>query len=192
MAFLAAIPAAFAAVAASSATAAQAAIVVSTVATAASAATAGVSAYSSYKQSQFQAKVAQNNAEIAANNAKQAAQAGSVAESVSRMATSRKVGAALAAQGASGVDVASDSSSDLRGALVNEGELDALTIRHNAASNALGFMQQSAGFSSEASLDKRAGRMAAAGGVLNVGSSFIGGASSVASKYASFQQSGAM
>lgn len=194
MAFLAAIPAAFATVAAAStATAAELAAASATIAATTAvvgAVGAGVAGYSQYKQSQFQAKVAKNNAEIAANNAQQAALAGSAAESASRMATSRRVGAALAAQGANGVDVAIGSPADLRGALVNEGELDALTIRHNAASNALGFMQQSAGFSSQASLDRMAGRNAVAGAAINIGSSYIGGASNVASKYAAYKQAG--
>lgn len=194
MAFLAALPAAIGTLAtASTATAASVAAASVTLAET-TALVAGVGAaasgYSQYKQSQFQAHVAKNNAIISANNADAARLAGSEAESAKRLETGRRVGGALAAQGASGVDVSYGSPSEYRGALVNEGELDALTIRHNAASSALGFAQQSAGFSSESSMSRRAGAAALAGAAVNIGASYIGGASSVSSKYASYKQQG--
>ena len=192
MAFLAAIPAAFGAIAAGSATAAQVAIATGTIATGISAVGAGAAAYSAFKQSQFQAQVAKNNAIIAKNNADSALESGQAAESASRERTSLRVGAALAAQGANGVDVGFGSPALVRGSLINEGELDALTVRHNAAVNALGYIQQSQGYSAEASADQMAGTNALIGGALNVGSSFIGGASSLYSKIAGFQQSGAI
>jgi hypothetical protein len=191
MAFLAAIPAAFGAVAAGTATAAQAALAMGTVATGISAVGAGVTAFSAYKQSQFQAQVAKNNALIAANNSQNALEAGQSAESASRMQTSIRVGAALAAQGANGVDVGFGSPAAVRGSLINEGELDALTVRHNAAVNALGYIQQSQSLNAEASAYQMAGTNAALGGALNVGSTLIGGASSIYGRQAALQMSGA-
>lgn len=192
MPFLAAIPAAFAAVAAGTATAAEVAIATGTAAASISAIGAGVAGYSAFKQNQFQGAVAKNNAIISEHNKDSALTAGQVAESAARTATGKRVGAAVAGEGASGIDTGFGSPTVVQAGLVNVGELDALTIRHNAAASALGYAQASAGYTAESSLDKRAAALSAAGGAINVASSLIGGASSVSSKYAAFQASGAM
>jgi len=191
MPFLAAIPAAFGAVAAGTATAAQVALATGTVAVGLSTVGAGVAAFSAFKQSQFQAQVAKNNALIAKNNADSSLMSGQAAESASRMQTSLRVGQALAAQGANGVDVNFGSPAAVRGSLINEGDLDALTIRHNAAVNALGYIQQSQDFSATARADQLAGANTLVGGTLNAASTLIGGASSLYGKAAALQMSGA-
>lgn len=195
MAFLAAIPAAFATLATAS-TATTAAVAAASVTLAETTALigavgAGVAGYSAYKQNQFQAAVAKNNATIAANNSQAALMTGSAAEGAARLASGRRIGMALAAEGANGVDVSFGSPQEVNQGLKATGDLDALTIRHNAAVNALGYAQQSAGFTAEASMDKQAAAGALVGGALNIGSSFIGGASSIAGKAAAFRQAGA-
>lgn len=196
MAFIAALPAALGTLAtagtASTAAIASASLTLAEAGAAVGVVGAGVGAYSSIKQAQFQSNIAARNAEIAKQNADASLNAGNAAEGAKKLETGRRVGAALAAQGANGVDVGYGSPASLRGALQSEGDLDALTIRNNAASAALGYMQQSAGFSTESSLDKKSAANLALGGTLGVGASYIGGASSVASKYAKYKTEGAL
>lgn len=196
MPFLAAVPAALATLAtastATTAAVATASLTLAETSAVIGAAGAAAGAYGSYKSSQFQAAVAKNNSIISVNNANSALEAGNTAETASRERTTAAIGRAEAAQAANGVDVGFGSTAAVREGIANTGELDALTIRHNAALSAAGYSQQSAGFSTESSLDSRAGTNALVGGALNVGASFIGGASSVAGKYATFQQSGAL
>jgi hypothetical protein len=196
MAFLAAIPAAMATLAtaatATTEAVAAASLTMAEVGTAVSAIGAGVGAYSSFKQSQYQAAVAKNNSIISANNANTALEQGQAAESASKENTTRTIGREMAAEGANNVDVGFGSPALVREGTQNTGNLDAATIRYNASQTAAGFLQQSAGYSSESSLDTAAGRNALLGGALNIGSSVIGGASSIAGKAAAFQQSGAL
>lgn len=180
MGFLAAIPAAIGTVmTASTATAAELAAATATL-TAAAAATAvvsaGVTGYSQYQQHSFQAKVAANNEQIAANNKASSLEQGQALESASRMDTTRKIGAALAAQGANGIDVNFGSASRVRSGIKDIGELDALTIRHNAVLQAMGYENQGGQFGAESKLQSQAATMAAVSGVVDAGSSLLSGA----------------
>jgi hypothetical protein len=141
-------------------------------------AAAGYTAYTAHKQANFQAAVAQNNAQIAENNAKTVLMEGQVAESAKRAEMGRKIGAALAEQGASGVDVNYGSPSVVRKGLFEEGELDALTIRHNAMAKAIAYKNEGKGYNTTAQFAKIAGRDALIAGGINVASSFVSGANS--------------
>lgn len=182
MGFLAAIPAAFGAVAAGTATAAQAAIAVGTVATVAGAGSTAYGAYSDMQQAKFQSQVAKNNAKTSELNRQSELMDGAAQESMARTETGRRIAGALAAQGANGLDVNFGSPAELRGALQNEGDLDAMTIRYNATKRALGFSTQASGFLVESQGYKQAAKSAGIGGAFEVGSTFISGASSLANK----------
>lgn len=183
MGFLAAIPAAFSTLAtASTATAAEIAAATATLAettTAVSVASAAYAGYSSYKSSQFQSAVAKNNAAISANNANTALEQGQVAGSNSLEATSKRVGAAMAAQGANGVDVGFGSPAQVRAGIKDSGDLDAATIQHNSQAQALAYSQQASGFKTESDYDQLSGNNAIIAGGINAGSSLIGGATSL-------------
>lgn len=187
-----AISTAFSAVGAGAATAGQAALALGTVATGVSAVGAGVSAYSSYRQAQYQSQVASMNAKISAQNAQSSLEEGAAQASIERTNTGRRIAGALAAQGANGVDTSFGSPAELRGALLNEGNLDAATISYNASRRALGFATQSAGYVADAANYKATAGNSIVSGIVGVGSTLLSGASSLSGKVATGQLSGAL
>ena len=143
-------------------------------------AAAAIGGVASYQQGQYQAQVAENNAKIQQQNAKAAIEAGAVEEQNRRLQTAQQQGKIRAAIGASGVDPNFGSSLDLQSDAAKLGELDALTIRNNAARKAYGFQIQGLSDQATATLDRSASY-----------ASLLGGASSVGSKYQSFSAAGA-
>jgi len=127
----------------------------------------------------YQSKVAKANAEIAQQNAQSSLMAGQEAESAKRMETGRRIGAAIAAQGASGIDVGFGAPVEVQTALANEGNLDALTLRYNAARQALGYQNQEQGYLAESSFAKQQGTQSLVKGALGATTSIIGGARSL-------------
>ena len=109
------------------------------------------------QQAQYQARVAENNAITANRLAQDATQRGQIEEQRSRAETKRLQGRQVAALAASGVDVQSGSALDIISDTAALGEIDALTIRDNAAreawqhrAQAQNFTQQGTLFSAEA------------------------------------------
>lgn len=156
-----------------------------TLAAAAAVVAAGSTAYGAYQASQankYQAAVAERNAQVEEANRAASLQESAVLESNQRTETGRRIGAALAAQGASGIDVGYGSPTELRGALANEGDLDALTIRYNATRKSLAYLNTQSGLRAEASGYRAAGKNAIIGGVLDTASSFLSSASSIQSR----------
>lgn len=143
--------------------------------------------FEGFSQSQaynYQAHVAQINAAIAQRGATTALQEGQTAESAMRIKTGMAVAGATAGQAAGGVDTSGGSTSKVRSQIQNLGDLDALTIRYNAAQKAYGHSTEAQGYRSEAEMDKSASTNSLIGG-------FIGGASSSLNSYYQFQQMGA-
>lgn len=194
MGFLAAIPAAFATIAgASTATAAELAAATTTIAVttaAVSGAAMAYQGYTAYKANRFQEKLAKRNAAISEQNADAALLEGTEQAAIEKMNTGRRVAGALAAQGANGIDVGFGSPVEVRGALQNEGDLDALTIQYNASRRALGYATEASGFKASASGYRSAGMDALASVPLNVGASFLSSASSIGGRAASFKAAG--
>lgn len=133
--------------------------------------------------SMYQAAVARNNQLVAERNAQYALEAGRSAESNQRQKTAQMIGAQRAAMAANGIDIGSGSALNLQSDTGAIGELDALTIRNNAARQAYNYEAQAADFSANSSLmrmkasnDKKAGNIGAF-------SSLVGGASSVSDKW---------
>ncbi len=105
----------------------------------------------------FNAGIATDNATIARQNATFAAQEGEQAAAATSMKSRAEYGALVANQGASGVEIGSGSSGEVEQSEKEVGELNALTVRSNAARQAYGYQTQAAGDTAQASLDKKEG-----------------------------------
>lgn len=137
------------------------------------------------KSADYNAEVAANNAKIADQNAKWAGHAGEQQAAIQQQKTRAAVGAMLADQGASGVDVESESSKNTRASAAELGQLDAMTIRSNAARQAYGYEVDSSNSTAQSQLDKFQGENAKSASNINAGSTLLSGLGSAATNYAS-------
>ncbi len=101
---------------------------------------------------QYQAAVARNNQIVADQNAAYAEKSGQSQEAVSRQRTASTIGAQRAQMAANGIDIGSGSALNLQTGTAKIGELDALTIRNNAARAAYGYRVQGSDFGANANL----------------------------------------
>jgi hypothetical protein len=138
----------------------------------------------------YQAAVAENNETIAKQNANWDIQAGEAAASQEQQKTRAVVGSELAAQAASGVDVNTGSALDVRSSSAQLGELNQLTIRSNAARQSWADLNNANSFSSQAALSRMEASNAPIAGEIGEAGSVLSGATSAASKYASWLNSG--
>lgn len=159
---------------------------------------AGVTAYSAEasgaaqsKAASYQAQVALNNQQTANNNAAAATAAGAAQEQQNAMKTRAEVGAQLAEQASSGLDVNSGSAVDVRKSTSMLGELSGLNIVNNAARQAYAYQTQSSNFGAQAQLDTMEASSATAAGNIGAAGSIISGLGSAGSMYSQFQQTGA-
>lgn len=137
---------------------------------------------------QYQAGIARNNALIAEQNAQYASQAGRSQESASRQKTAQLIGAQRAAMAANGIDIGSGTPLRIQGDTAAVGELDALTLRNNAARAAYGYRSQAGDFTASAGLlDRQADNYRRAGSIRAM-TSIVGGASSVADKWLKWKE----
>ncbi len=155
---------------------------------------AAVSAVGSYEAGQagkasadYQSQVARNNAMIARQNEGWTTQSGEAKVAAQGMKTAQTVGATKAAQGASNIDVNSGSAAKVRTAEAKLGALDALTIRSNTSREAYGYAVTAVSDEAQAGLLESQGSQAETAGDIGALSSFLSGASSVGSKYATMQ-----
>lgn len=138
----------------------------------------------------YQAQVATNAQKVATQNAQYAVQAGAQREEASRMRTAGLIGAQRATAAAHGVDVNSGSAVDVQSDAATLGELDALTIRNNAAREAYNYKVAGAGYGAQAGLlNYQAGEDTMGGWAAGFGS-LISGAGSFGDKWMSYQQHG--
>lgn len=158
---------------------------------------AGVGALGAYQQSQaqaasaqYQAQVARNNATIAKQNADLALRQGEVAEQAQRQKTAQLIGQARTNMAAQGRTLDSGSALDIQSSAAETGELNALTIRHNAQLKSRDFLNQSNSFTSQAGLLDAQADWAEQAGYFGVGSSILGGASGVSDKWLTYKQKG--
>lgn len=138
----------------------------------------------------YKAAVASNNSIIAQRNADAATAAGSVAAQVNDLKTKNLAATQLVTQASNGLDVGSGTNVNVRQSAIDLGHLDTLTILNNAAKNSAGFKAQGMNFTAEAGLDTASATNARTAGDINVATSLLGGASSVGSKWLSYQQKG--
>jgi hypothetical protein len=132
---------------------------------------ASATAYSAYSQTRaanaaadYNAKVQERNAQIAEMQAKDATARGKLDEQKQR----RQIVATMAAQknaaAASGFTIDSESVQDNILDTAKYGELDAITVRRNAAMEAWGYRNQGANYSADAQLSQMSKRNATTAG----------------------------
>ena len=136
----------------------------------------------------YQAQVAANNQAIAQNQANQATAAGESAVEQQGLKTRAEVGAIMAGQAASNIDVTSGSAVDVRSSAAALGELDALTIRSNAARQSYGYQTNATSFGAQAGLEQNIARQAPIAGEISATGSLLSGATGAANQYLNWQR----
>lgn len=129
----------------------------------------------------YEAQVARNNATLAQYQAKDAIEAGQREEQNRRLKTAAMFGDQRASLAANGIDLGEGIATDLLTSTKYMGEVDALTIRDNAAKRAWGYRVGAQDY-----MDKAAMKEATAGGInpLMAGAStLLGSAGGVADSW---------
>jgi hypothetical protein len=139
------------------------------------------------KSDAYQAQVAANNAVLAKQQSKLDIQSGEIAAVDHGLKTKAAVGTEKAQQGASGIDVNTGSTADVRAGTVQTGMLDALTIRSNAAKKAYADEVQANSDTAQSQLDTFAGESAQTGADIGAAGTLLSGASTVGSNYLKLQ-----
>ena len=167
-----------------------ASIVVSLVSAAASTAMGVVSgvqqANATKAQMNYQADVNKRNAKIAQANADMKRQEGIEESRLQKIRNLQKVGAQQAAMAANGIDVSSGTALDVVEDTAAMGELDALTTRYNAETQAQAYERQANNLTNQANMDIISGQNAYKSGITGaIGSGFkgLGDTASVASRW---------
>lgn len=114
-------------------------------------------------QGEYEAGVDRRNADLADRQAANVLAAGSQAEARSRLNTQLEIGATRASYAGQGVDTNTGSAVETQATEAGLGELDALTIRNNAANEAYGYSVTAASDRQAAKLAEYSGANAAAG-----------------------------
>jgi hypothetical protein len=131
----------------------------------------------------YQAQLARNNQMIAEARARRAEQQGRVDEQTARVRSAALLGSRRAALAAQGGDVDSGSPLDIQADTARAGEYDAQTIRNNAALKAYGYRLQGYDSAADASRSDAQAANTMAALPFAIGSSLLGTARSVASKW---------
>lgn len=142
------------------------------------------------KAYQYQAQVAQNNAIIQERNAEAATQAGQTEEMNQRQRTAQLEGMARASMSANGISTTSGSALDVLGDTAKLGELDALTIRSNAARTAYNYRVAGMSETAQAGLDTASASNAKSSGAIAGMSTLLSGATSLSDKFLNWQMAG--
>jgi hypothetical protein len=123
----------------------------------------------------YNAQVAEMNATLADRQAKDALERGAKEEQKKRMEVAQLKGRQIAASAANGVDLTFGSPLDNIVDTATLGELDALTIRRNAAYEAYDYEVQGVNFRSDAKLARMNAKAAKVGGYLGAAGTVLGG-----------------
>lgn len=152
-----------------------------------------------YKQGQATSEAATMNSEIAANNqiiannnATATIQEGEQNAAVSSQATKAKIGGILANEGASGVDVNSGSSLDVRQSEQQLGELNAINIRSTAARQAYGYQTEATNAGIQEQIDTSTATNAKTTGDIGAGASLLSGVTNTNSPFSAYLNSQGM
>jgi hypothetical protein len=138
----------------------------------------------------YQAAVARNNQIIAQQNASYATQAGAVESQARDRRNAAVAGSILAAQGASGVDIESTTSREVRESQAQLGRLDTQTIMQRALLQSRSYTAEAANQGAEAQLATQRASSATTGGLFGGLGSLLGGATSFSEKWQKYQLSG--
>lgn len=157
---------------------------VSAVAAYAALAGAAVSAYGSYQQGQQSKKLGEYNAQVAERDAQQkeslaidATRRGQIQEDIQRDKTRQNIASQRVAFAAGGDSLTDQSTQNIFGDTAAVGELDALTIRSNAAREAWGIRNDAANSLTQATSSRMQGDAAARAGTISAIGTTISGAS---------------
>ena len=138
-------------------------------------------------QAVYQAQVARQNQALMERQAADARQRGEVAEENRRRTTAQQIGQQRAALAGQGTDF-TGSETDILGDTAAAGELDARTIRANAAREAYGYQVQGLGYGNSAVLEtNRALNSTYQPNYLGAGASLLSSASTLSEKWRNFQ-----
>lgn len=135
----------------------------------------------------YQSQVAKNNAAIAQQNESWVSASGASKEAAEGMKTRAAVGQIKAAQGANNIDPNTGSAAAVSAGAAEMGDLDAMTIRSNTSREAYGYAVQSESDQAQSQLLAAESSQASEGGDISALGTFLNGASSVGSKWASLQ-----
>ena len=125
--------------------------------------------------SKYNAQVAEMNATLADRAAKDALERGAAEEQRKRMEIAAIQGRQQAAMAANGVDLTFGSPLDTLVDTATMGELDALTIRRNAAREAYDYETQGVNYRADATLSRMNASAAKTGGYLGAAGTILGG-----------------
>jgi hypothetical protein len=153
-----------------------------------------LSAYSAYKAgkdakkageaqqtaAESEAQLAEYNADVAELQAKDAVERGAEVESKFRTQVRNMVGAQRAGIAAGNIDVGYGSAVDVQADAAYLGELDALTIRTNAAREAWGYQVEATNLKKRAEIARKTGYYAAQAGKSNASTAYLQGAANIA------------
>lgn len=144
------------------------------------------SGYSNANAAKYQAQVAENNSAIAGRNAEFATQEGNVQAENQGLKNRSQAGSIIANTAANGIDVNSGSAKQVQQSQQILGNLDAMTIRSNAAREAYGYQTQAQNFTAEAALKSSEAKNDVSAGFMGAGSSLLSGASSLGKQYSAW------
>ena len=164
-----------------------------TIATVASLAGTGISALSSIRQgaasssaANYNAQIAENNAKIATQNAAYTAGEGEQNVGAAGAKTRAVVGATLAGQGASGIDVNTGSDVDVRESEAMKGMMNTLDIRSQAVRQAYGLQNQALSDTAQSQLYKSRASSDKTDSIFSAGANILGGGVNAATTYQKF------
>lgn len=123
----------------------------------------------------YNSKVAAQNADIAMQNSYLVGAQGDADVGIQGAKNKAQVGATIANQGASGVDVNSGSAVAVRQSEAKIGMLNELNIRSQAAQKAYGFQTQAASDTAQSQLDASQAKSAKTAGYIGAATSVLGG-----------------
>lgn len=138
----------------------------------------------------YNAAVARNNQIIAEQNAARAAQAGRIQAQGQDIKNASRMGAIVAGEAASGIDLGSGTSKELQDSAAQLGRLDTATILDNAMQTSRGYSTQAMNFGAQSALYTAQASNAQTAGFLGGANSILGGATSFADKWARFRFEG--
>lgn len=156
-------------------------------------------AFGAFQQGQAQAQAAKYNSIVAQHNANQATlnaamtmEAGNAQVAAEGRKNRATMGEIKAQQAASGINVNTGSTADVQQSAHELGELDALTVRSNAAKEAYGYQVQSKNFEAESQLKKIEASHDLEASYINSGTTFLGSASDASTNYARYTMAGGL
>ena len=148
--------------------------------TAAAAAGAGISALQAASASRYQAKIADRNAQLANEQARDAQDRGQIAAQRLYRQIGQQKGQQITAMAANGIDLGSGSALQVQRDTAMIGAEDAAQLYRGVDAEVKGFGVNAANYRAQASGARQAATGAIVGGIFDVGSTVLGGATQYA------------